>query len=77
MIAPSQSSGTLEWCADTGAGRHLTSYEALSSQGFQFDAVSSFANDPNENLKFSTGGGEKASSQTVSKDPMALSHFEL
>ena len=65
MIAPSQSSGTLEWCADTGAGRHLTSYEALSSQGFQHDAVSSFANDSNENLKFSTGGGEKSSSQTV------------
>ena len=65
MIAPSQSSGTLEWCADTGAGRHLTSFEALSSQGFQYDAVSSFANDSSENLKFSTGGGEKASSQTV------------
>ena len=65
MIVPSQSSGTLEWCADTGAGRHLTSFEALSSQGFQYDVVSSFANDSSENLKFSTGGGEKASSQTV------------
>ena len=56
MIAPSQSSGTLEWCADTGAGRHLTSFEALSSQGFRYDAVSSFANDSNEDLKFSTVG---------------------
>ena len=60
MIAPSQSSGTLECCADTGAGR-----PSLSSQGFQYDAASSFANDSNENLKFSTGGGEKSSSQTV------------
>ena len=61
MVSPSQSSGTLEWCADTGAGRHLICYEALSGQGFQYDAVSSFANDSHENLKFSTGGGEKCS----------------
>ena len=39
--------------------------EALSGQGFQDDAVSSFANDFHENLKFSTGGGEKRSSQTI------------
>ena len=65
MIAPSQSLGTLEWCADTGAGRHLISYEALSGQGFQYDVVSSFANDSHENPKFSMGGGEKCSSQTI------------
>ena len=58
MISPSQSFGTLEWCADTGAGRHMISDEALSGQGFQYDAVSSFANDSHENFKFSTGGGE-------------------
>ena len=65
MVAPSQSLGTLEWCADTGAGRHLISYEALRDQGFQYDAVSNFANDSHENIKFSTGGGQKNSSQTI------------
>ena len=45
MISPSQSFGTLEWCADTGAGRRLIPYEALSGYGPQYDAVSSFAND--------------------------------
>ena len=52
-------------CADTGAGRHLISYEALRDQGFQYDAVSNFANDSHENIKFSTGGGQKNSSQTI------------
>ena len=33
MISPSQSFGALEWCADTGAGRRLISYEALSGHG--------------------------------------------
>ena len=39
--------------------------EALNGQGFQDDAVSSCANDFHEKLKFSTGGGEKRSSQTA------------
>ena len=39
MISLSQSFGILEWCADTGAGSHLISDEALSGQGFQYDAV--------------------------------------
>ena len=39
LVSPSHSLGTLEWCADTGAGRHLISYEALNGQGFQCDAV--------------------------------------
>ena len=51
MVAPSQSLGTLEWCADTGAGRHLISYEALRDQGFQYDAVSNFENDSHENIR--------------------------
>ena len=40
MISPSQSFGTLKWCADTGAGRHMISYEVLSGQGFQYDTSS-------------------------------------
>ena len=54
-VSPSQSLvGTLEWCADTGAGCHLISYEALSGQGSQYDvdAVSSFANDFHETSSF-------------------------
>ena len=65
MISPSQSFGILKWCADTGAGRHMIAYEALSGQGFQYDAVPSFANDSRENFKFSTGGVEKRSSETI------------
>ena len=55
MISPSQSLGALEWCADTGAGCHLFSYEALSGQRFLYDAVSSFANDSHEKLEVFDG----------------------
>jgi hypothetical protein len=44
---------------------HLISYESLRDLGFHYDAVSGFANEPHENLKFSTGGGQKDSSQTI------------
>ena len=77
MIAPSQSLGTLEWCADTGAGRRLISHEALSGQGFSYDAVSSFANDSHENPKLSTGGGDKCSSKTSSGFLSDAIHFLL
>ena len=53
MISPSQSFGIVKWCADTGAGRHMMSYEDLSGQGFQHDAVSNFANYfPKKNWSF-------------------------
>eukprot|EP00435_Cladocopium_sp_Y103_P038967 s909_g10.t1 len=32
MVAPSQAISTLEWAADSGAGRHLVSFEALRSR---------------------------------------------
>ena len=34
MVTPSQAFGGLEWAVDTGAGRHLVSYEALQEQGY-------------------------------------------
>ena len=42
VVTPTQSLGTLEWCAHSGAGRRLISY------------VSSFANDSHANFKFSS-----------------------
>ena len=33
MATPSQAVGSFKWAADTGAGRHLVSYEALQEQG--------------------------------------------
>jgi hypothetical protein len=34
FVTPSQAIGGLEWAADTVAGRHLVSYEALQEQGY-------------------------------------------
>ena len=65
MVTPSQAIGTLEWAADTGAGRHLVSYEAVQEQGYHSSLFSGFANDSHEKLNFSTGGGFKKSSNTI------------
>ena len=53
---------------DTGAGRHLVSYEAyeaLQEQGYHRSFFSGFANVSHEKLNFSTGGGFKRSSDTI------------
>ena len=47
------SSMVTEWAADTGAGRHLVSYEALQEQGYHSSLFSEFANDSGEKLFFS------------------------
>ena len=65
MVTPSQAFGGLEWAVDTGAGRHLVSYEALQEQGYHRSLFSGFANDSNEKLNFSTGGGFRKSSDTT------------
>ena len=52
MVTPSQAIGSLEWAADTGAGRHLVSYEALQEQGYHSSLFSEFANDSGEKLFF-------------------------
>ena len=65
MVTPSQAIGGLEWAAHTGAGRHLVSYEALQEQGYHRSLFSGFANDSNEKLNFSTGGGFRKSSDTI------------
>jgi hypothetical protein len=64
MVTPSQAFGGLEWAVDTGAGRHLVSYEALQEQGYH-RSLSAFANDSHKKLNFSTGGGFKESSDTI------------
>ena len=65
MVTPSQAIGSLEWAADSGAGRHLVSFEALREQGYHDSAFANFANESQENLRFSTGGGHKNSSQSL------------
>ena len=65
IVTPSQAIGGLEWAADTGAGRHLVSYEALQEQGYYRSVFSAFTNDSHEKLNFSTGGGFKKSSHTI------------
>ena len=65
MVTLSQAIGAIEWAADTGAGRHLVSYEALQEQGYHRSLFSGFANDFHEKLNFSTGGGFKKSPNTI------------
>ena len=62
MVTPSQAIVSLEGAADTGAGRHLVSFEALREQGYHGyhdSSFSGFANDFHENFRFSTGGGQE------------------
>ena len=65
VARPSQAFGTLEWAADSGAGRHLISHEALRDQGFGEPRYGNFLNQSHENLRFSTGGGQRKSSQAL------------
>ena len=63
VVCPSQAFGTLEWAANSGAGRHLISHEALRDQGFGEPRYGNFLNQSHEHLRFSTGGGQRKSSQ--------------
>ena len=64
MLQPSQA-GMIEWAADSGAGRHLTSFEALSEQGYDRTFFDGFSNQSQESLRFCTGGGQKSSSLSI------------
>ena len=64
MPQPSQA-GQIECAADSGAGRHLTSFEALSDQGYDRSFFGGFSNQSHESLRFSTGGGQKDSSFSI------------
>ena len=64
MLQPSQA-GQIEWAADSGAGRHLTSFEALSDRGYDRSFFDGFPNQSHESLRFSTGGGQKDSSFSI------------
>ena len=65
VVCPTQGFNSLEWAADTGAGRHLVSFESLRGQGFGDDMFKDFVNQSHEDLRFSTGGGQRNSSQAI------------
>ena len=80
MVSPVD--GFLEFAADSGAGRHLISQEALTLQGVGQDAVEPFLRTAGESLKFHTGGGEKHSNLSlglgsVSGEFAQANHFVL
>ena len=64
VLQPSQA-GLIERAADSGAGRHLTSFEALGDQGYDRSFFDGFSNQSHESLRFSTGGGQKDSSFSI------------
>ena len=45
MVTPSRAIGILEGAADTGAGQHLVSYEALREQGYHDSSLLCCTND--------------------------------
>ena len=57
--------GQVEWAADSGAGRHLTSFEALSDQGYDRSFFDGFSHQSHETLRFSTGSGQKDTSLSI------------
>ena len=63
--ASTQSSFSVEWAADTAAGRHLGSASALSNQGISKDAYSSFLAKSSEPVTFHTGGGPQPGVHTL------------
>ena len=65
MVVFSQAIGSLEWAADTAAGRHLVSFEALREQGYHDSSFSGPANDCDESFRFSICVGHENSSQTI------------
>eukprot|EP00435_Cladocopium_sp_Y103_P009465 s2216_g2.t1 len=65
MVTPSQAIGSLEWAADSGAGRHVVSFESLREQGYHDSAFANFVNESYENFRVFTGIGHRNSSQTL------------
>ena len=63
--ASAQNTFSVEWAADTAAGRHLGSASALSNQGIPKDAYSSFLAKSSEPVTFHTGGGPQPGVHTL------------
>ena len=63
MAMPAE--GCLEFAADTGAGRHLVSSQALERQGIHHDVFDRFMVPSSESLRFTTGGGNRDSSDAI------------
>ena len=63
--ASTRSSFSVEWAADTAAGRHLGSASALSNQGIPKCAYSSFLTRSSEPVTFHTGGGPQPGVHTL------------
>ena len=55
---------TVEWAADTAAGRHLGSHQALLEQGIPSSAFQSCSRATDSPVTFSTGGGLQPGVQT-------------
>ena len=63
--ACSPAEGCLEFAADTGAGRHLVSSQALERQGIHHEMFDRFMVPSSEGLRFTTGGGNRDSSDAI------------
>ena len=57
---------TVEWAADTAAGRYLRSHQALLEQGIPSSAFQSCLRATDSPVTFSTGGGPQPGVQTLS-----------
>ena len=55
----------LEFAADSGAGRHLVSSQALVSQGVSSELIGECMQFASHPLKFHTGGGSRHADRTV------------
>ena len=55
----------LEWALDSGAGEDLSSFGAFCNQGVPAEWVESYSTVSSTPLTFETGGGAKASTNTV------------
>ena len=69
LCKPTAGSGpeyTFEWAADTAAGRHLGSHQALLEQGIPSSAFQSCLRVTDSPVTFSTGGGPQPGAQTLS-----------
>ena len=63
MVSPVQ--GLLEFAADSGAGRHLVSHEALAQQRVDSSVIQPFLRPSHESIRFHIGGGQRDSNLSL------------
>ncbi|CAE6955300.1 GIP [Symbiodinium natans] len=77
---PGSNAFSVEWAADTAAGRHLGSARALADQGIPSESYRSFLAHSASPVTFHTGGGPQPGSQSLgfASDNMPLAnHYML